>query len=153
MAPSSRCGRPAARPKLQQSPELRNVASDQQDEGLVTKVTVNREAAQRLGVSMQTIQDVLYDSFGQRQISTIFSQANQYRVILEARPGVAGGSELPAAAARARRACRPQGQTTTAGATVSGRHRTSSRSSAVARHQQSDGRPAGDHARAAVPRR
>ncbi len=72
--------------RLQQSPELRNVATDQQDEGLVTTVTVDREAAQRLGVSMQTIQDVLYDSFGQRQISTIFSQANQYRVVLEADP-------------------------------------------------------------------
>ena len=47
---------------------------------------VDREAAQRLGVSMQAIQDVLYDSFGQRQISTIFSQANQYRVVLEADP-------------------------------------------------------------------
>ncbi len=52
----------------------------------MTQVTVDREAAQRLGVSMQTIQDVLYDSFGQRQISTIFSQANQYRVVLEADP-------------------------------------------------------------------
>ncbi len=105
--------------RLQQSPELRNVASDQQDEGLVTKVTVNREAAQRLGVSMQTIQDVLYDSFGQRQISTIFSQANQYRVILEADPAWQAD---PSSLLRLRvpGVLSAQGQTTTAGATVSG---------------------------------
>ena len=105
--------------RLRQSPELRNVASDQQDEGLVTKVTVDREAAQRLGVSMQTIQDVLYDSFGQRQISTIFSQANQYRVILEADPAWQAD---PASLLRLRvpGVLSAQGQSTTSGATVSG---------------------------------
>ncbi len=72
--------------RMQAIPGLQDVATDQQDEGLVTTITVDRDAAQRLGVSMQSIEDVLYDSFGQRQISTIFSQSNQYRVVLEATP-------------------------------------------------------------------
>ncbi|HEY8289088.1 MAG TPA: multidrug efflux RND transporter permease subunit [Acetobacteraceae bacterium] len=71
---------------LAQRPELRDVASDQQNGGFRTFITVDRDAAMRLGVSMQAIQDTLYDSFGQRQISTIFGQANQYRVVLEADP-------------------------------------------------------------------
>jgi multidrug efflux pump len=105
--------------RLQQSPEVRNVATDQQDEGLVTRVTVDREAAQRLGVSMQTIQDVLYDSFGQRQISTIFSQANQYRVVLEADPSWQAD---PNSLLRLRvpGVLSAQGQSTTSGATVTG---------------------------------
>ena len=100
---------------------MRNVATDQQDEGLVTRVAVNREAAQRLGVSMQTIQDVLYDSFGQRQISTIFSQANQYRVVLEADPEWQAN---PASLLRLRvpGVLSAQGQSTTSGATVTGPH-------------------------------
>ena len=72
--------------KLATIPELRNVATDQQDNGFRTFINVDRTAAMRLGVSMQAIQDTLYDSFGQRQISTIFGQANQYRVVLEADP-------------------------------------------------------------------
>ena len=72
--------------RMQAIPGLKDLATDQQDEGLVTTITVDRDAAQRLGVSMQSIEDVLYDSFGQRQISTIFSQSNQYRVVLEATP-------------------------------------------------------------------
>ncbi|MFL5336743.1 MAG: efflux RND transporter permease subunit, partial [Geminicoccaceae bacterium] len=71
---------------MQDSPALRNVASDQQNGGFRTYIRVDRAAAMRLGVSMQSIQDVLYDAFGQRQISTIFGQANQYRVVLEADP-------------------------------------------------------------------
>ena len=72
--------------KLQALPDLRDVASDQQNDGFRMMVRVDRDAAMRLGVSMQTVQDVLYDSFGQRQISTIFAQSNQYRVVLEAAP-------------------------------------------------------------------
>ncbi len=72
--------------RLQSVPELANVASDQQNEGFRAQIQVDRDAAMRLGVSMQAISDTLYDSFGQRQISTIFGQANQYRVILEADP-------------------------------------------------------------------
>ena len=67
-------------------PGMQDIATDQQDLGYRVFVDVDRDSAQRLGVTMQAIQDVLYDSFGQRQISTIFSQANQYRVVLEADP-------------------------------------------------------------------
>jgi multidrug efflux pump len=72
--------------RLQTLPEVVDVASDQQDNGYRTVITVDRAAAMRLGVSMQAVEDTLYDSFGQRQISTIFGQANQYRIILEADP-------------------------------------------------------------------
>ena len=70
--------------RLQTRPQLRDVASDQQNDGFRTFIRVDRDAAMRLGVTMQAVQDVLYDGFGQRQISTIFAQANQYRVVLEA---------------------------------------------------------------------
>jgi multidrug efflux pump len=73
--------------KLQTLPELRDVASDQQDLGPVTHVTIDRDTASRLGVSTQAIDDTLYDAFGQRQVSTIFTQLNLYRVILEVKPG------------------------------------------------------------------
>jgi multidrug efflux pump len=72
--------------RLADEPALTNVATDQQNDGFRTYINVDRDAALRLGVSMQAIQDTLYDSFGQRQISTIFGQANQYRVVLEANP-------------------------------------------------------------------
>jgi multidrug efflux pump len=77
-------GRLAAR--MQDSPVLLDVASDAQNDGLRMMVQVDRPTAGRLGVSMQTIVDTLSDAFGQRQISTIYGQANQYRVILEAAP-------------------------------------------------------------------
>lgn len=72
--------------RLGELPSLSQVASDQQTDGLRTRVIVDRPLAMRMGVSMQAVQDTLYDSFGQRQISTIYSQANQYRVVLEADP-------------------------------------------------------------------
>jgi multidrug efflux pump len=72
--------------QLQRSDVLRDVASEAQDEGFRLRVEVDRERAGRLGVSMQTVVDTLADAFGQRQISTIYGQANQYRVILEAMP-------------------------------------------------------------------
>jgi multidrug efflux pump len=72
--------------RLQQSPELTNVTSDQQDNGFATEIVVDRDAATRLGVTMQAIEDVLYDAFGQRQVSTIYQQSNQYRVVLSADP-------------------------------------------------------------------
>ena len=72
--------------KLRSSPVLIDVASEAQNNGLRMMVQVDRATASRLGVSMQTIVDSLSDSFGQRQISTIYAQANQYRVILEAAP-------------------------------------------------------------------
>jgi multidrug efflux pump len=72
--------------KLRQLPELSDVASDLQDTGLQTSLTIDRDTASRLGVSPQAIDDVLYDAFGQRQVSVIFTQLNQYRVILEVKP-------------------------------------------------------------------
>ena len=71
---------------LQQQPALRDVASDLADRGLQAYVDIDRDAAARLGVSVSSIADALYDAFGQRQISTIFTHANQYRVVLEADP-------------------------------------------------------------------
>ena len=72
--------------RLRSLPGLRDVASDQQNGGLRAMVRVDREKAGRFGVTMQSVNDTLNDAFGQRQISTIFGQANQYRVILEADP-------------------------------------------------------------------
>jgi multidrug efflux pump len=69
--------------RLRALPELTDVASDAEDIGTVTRVTIDRDTAARLGVSTQAIDDTLYDAFGQRPISTIFTQANLYRVILE----------------------------------------------------------------------
>ena len=71
---------------LRQSPALRDVASEAQENGPRVTVDVDREKAGRLGVSMQSVTDTLNDAFAQRQISTIYGQANQYRVILEAAP-------------------------------------------------------------------
>lgn len=69
---------------LQQQPELRDVASDLQAAGLQYYLHIDRDLAGRLGVSISAITDALYDAFGQRQISTIFTQTSQYRVVLEA---------------------------------------------------------------------
>jgi multidrug efflux pump len=70
--------------KLRMSPLLRDTVSEAQDGGLRAFVKVDRETAGRLGVSMQAINDALNDAFGQRQVSTIYGQSNQYRVVLEA---------------------------------------------------------------------
>jgi multidrug efflux pump len=72
--------------RLRSNPIMRDVASEAQEGGLRMLVDIDREVAGRLGISMQTVTDSLYDAFGQRQISTIYGQANQYRVILEAMP-------------------------------------------------------------------
>jgi multidrug efflux pump len=72
--------------RLQGDARLRDVASEAQEGGLRMQVEIDRQNAGRLGVSVQAVNDALYSAFGQRQISTIFSQANQYRVILEAQP-------------------------------------------------------------------
>jgi multidrug efflux pump len=72
--------------KLRGDPALRQVASEAQEGGPRVNVDVDREQAGRLGVSMQSVTDTLNDAFGQRQISTIYGQSNQYRVILEAQP-------------------------------------------------------------------
>ncbi|MFB9996548.1 MdtB/MuxB family multidrug efflux RND transporter permease subunit [Providencia rustigianii] len=68
---------------LQQQPELTDVSSDWQDKGLVAYVNVDRDTASRFGITMSSINNALYNAFGQRMVSTIYTQANQYRVILE----------------------------------------------------------------------
>jgi multidrug efflux pump len=72
--------------RLQQSPYLADVASDLQDRGLQAFLDIDRDAASRLGIRVAAIDDALYDAFGQRLISTIYTQANQYRVVLEVSP-------------------------------------------------------------------
>ncbi|WP_114153224.1 MdtB/MuxB family multidrug efflux RND transporter permease subunit [Chromobacterium haemolyticum] len=72
--------------KLRRLPQLADVASDLQDKGLQAYVNINRDTAARLGVSTAAIDNALYDAFGQRLISTIFTQTNQYRVVLEVDP-------------------------------------------------------------------
>lgn len=72
--------------KLRTLPQLRDVASDDQNLGLQARLVIDRDAASRFGIRMQTIDETLYSAFGQRQISTIFTQSNQYRVVLEVKP-------------------------------------------------------------------
>jgi multidrug efflux pump len=72
--------------KLYARPQLRDVASDQQEHGLQASLMIDRDTASRLGVLPKTIDDTLYDAFGQRQVSTIFTQLNQYHVVLEVDP-------------------------------------------------------------------
>jgi multidrug efflux pump len=72
--------------KLQTLPELRDVATDELNNGLRTMVDIDRDTASRLGILPQAIDNTLYDAFGQRQVSTIFTQLNQYHVVLEVLP-------------------------------------------------------------------
>jgi multidrug efflux pump len=70
--------------RLGQLPELEDVASDQENQGLSAYLTIDRDTAGRFGITPATIDNALYDAFGQRIVSTIFTQSNQYRVILQA---------------------------------------------------------------------
>jgi multidrug efflux pump len=72
--------------RMKTLPELRDVASDQQNNGIGLLVDIDRDTAGRLGITPQNIDDALYDSFGQRQVSTIYTQTNQFHVILEVAP-------------------------------------------------------------------
>ncbi len=72
--------------RLQTLPELRDVASDQQNAGLQAKLVLDRTTASRLGITPQNLDDALYDAFGQREISILFTELNQYHVVLEANP-------------------------------------------------------------------
>jgi multidrug efflux pump len=72
--------------RMRLDPIFRNVTSEIPDGGLRAFLSIDRESAARLGISMQAVDDTLNDAFGQRQISTIYAQSNQYRVILEAAP-------------------------------------------------------------------
>jgi multidrug efflux pump len=71
---------------LRARPELSDVSSDQEDGGLQASLTIDRSTTSRLGITPQLVDDTLYDAFGQRQVSTIFTQLNQYRVVLEVKP-------------------------------------------------------------------
>jgi multidrug efflux pump len=79
--------------KLRQIPQLRDVASDEQTGGLQATLNIDRDTAARLGVLPQAIDDTLYDAFGQRQVSTMFTQLNQYHVVLEVAPGFQRGPD------------------------------------------------------------
>ena len=74
--------------RLQKTPELADVASDMQQSGLSAYLTIDRPTAARFGITPATVDSALYDAFGQRIISTIFTQSNQYRVILDADPSL-----------------------------------------------------------------
>ncbi len=95
--------------RLRGLPEVADVASDLQDDGLQAFVDIDRESAGRLGITPAAIDNALYNAFGQRLVSTIFTQASQYRVVLEVKPefqrgpaalagiyvGAAGGKQVP----------------------------------------------------------
>jgi multidrug efflux pump len=72
--------------KLRGLDKLRDVATDQQNRGLQAKLVIDRDTASRLGVAARAVDDSLYDAFGQRQVSTVFTERNQYRVVLEVAP-------------------------------------------------------------------
>ncbi len=72
--------------ELSKQPELRDVASDLQDQGLGAQLVIDRDTASRLGIAVADIDNTLYDAFGQRQVSTIFTQLNQYHVVMEVGP-------------------------------------------------------------------
>jgi multidrug efflux pump len=74
--------------RLRDAPQVRNVSSDAGAQGLAAYIDVNRDTAARLGVTASSVDDALYSAFGQRIVSTIFTETNQYRVILEAHPGL-----------------------------------------------------------------
>jgi multidrug efflux pump len=74
-------------------PELTDIATDQQPGGLGVQITIDRVTASRLGITPAAIENTLYDAFGQRQINTMYTQSNQYRVILEAEPSFQRGPE------------------------------------------------------------
>ena len=79
--------------KLKTLPELKDVATDQLNNGLKTSISIDRDTASRLGILPQAIDNTLYDAFGQRQVSTIFTQLNQYHVVLEVLPNFAQNPE------------------------------------------------------------
>ncbi|NNM62897.1 MAG: multidrug efflux RND transporter permease subunit [Steroidobacteraceae bacterium] len=97
---------------LRRHPALVDVADDQENDGLAADVWIDRDTAARLGISVGTVDNALYDAFGQRIVSTIFTQSNQYRVIMQADPAAyhsiaslrsiylpsAGGGQVPLSA-------------------------------------------------------
>jgi len=72
--------------KIKTLPMLRDVSTDQQDRGLQAQLVIDRDTASRLGIDAQTIDNTLYDAFGQRQVSTVFTQLNEYHLVMEVAP-------------------------------------------------------------------
>jgi len=72
--------------KMRTMPDLRDVNSDQQNKGLESQIDIDRDTASRLGITPQAIDNALYDAFGQRQVSTMYRQLNQYHVVMEVEP-------------------------------------------------------------------
>jgi hydrophobe/amphiphile efflux-1 (HAE1) family protein len=72
--------------KIKDLPELRDVSTDQQDRGLQAQLVIDRDTASRLGISAQTLDDTLYDAFGQRQVATVYTQLNEYHLVMEVGP-------------------------------------------------------------------
>jgi hydrophobe/amphiphile efflux-1 (HAE1) family protein len=72
--------------KIKDLPELRDASTDQQDRGLQAQLVIDRDTASRLGISAQTLDDTLYDSFGQRQVATVYTQLNEYHLVMEVGP-------------------------------------------------------------------
>ena len=81
--------------KLRTLPQLADVNSDQQDRGLQARLQIDRATAARMGISAQMIDDTLYDAFGQRQVSVMYTQLNQYHVVMEVEPRVLAESRRP----------------------------------------------------------
>jgi len=110
--------------KLAKLPQLADVANDLQDHGLSAYIDIDRPTAMRLGVTAAAIDNTIYDAFGQRLVSTIYTQANQYRVVLEVKPDFQLGPDALNniyVAAQAQNNIAPAtGQTSSAGAQASG---------------------------------
>jgi multidrug efflux pump len=77
---------PQLQARMKSMPELRDVSTDQQNQGLAANIAIDRDAASRLGITAQSIDQVLYDAFGQREVSTMYKDINQYYVVMEVDP-------------------------------------------------------------------
>ena len=122
--------------KLKQLPELTDVASDQQTQGIQANLVFDRPTASRLGITASTIDETLYDAYGQREVSTMFTQLNQYHVVLEVKPdfaqspldlrnlyvrsGMAGASSSPTLVSGGSAASSAPGPSGTAGSSSTG---------------------------------
>src|SRR5208283_4134625 len=77
---------PQLQARMRRMPELADVSSDQQDQGLAENLVIDRDTASRLGITAAAIDNVLYDAFGQREVSTMYTALNQYFVVMEVDP-------------------------------------------------------------------
>ena len=79
-------GRTKLMEKLKTLPELRDIATDQQNQAAMANLVIDRDTASRMGISMSAVDNTLYDAYGQRLVSIMFTQLNQYHVVLEVDP-------------------------------------------------------------------